>query len=89
MTKSNTQIFHKLTGLKLPDNYNAADILNRMREFCGEGKYREFILRVGTQSRDWNNNYTYYINTIYILNPSALLERAIEFLEGNENCIFI
>lgn len=35
--------FKELTGKVLPNNYNAADIMMVMQEFCGEERYKEFI----------------------------------------------
>jgi len=61
-----------------PTYSNAADILNRMREFCGEDKYGDFILWLPDYSV---NGILKHVIDTYILNPSALLERAIEFLQ--------
>jgi hypothetical protein len=85
MTKSDAQRFHELTGLYLPENPNAADILNRMKEFCEEERYIEFMLSF-TSFTD-SRGYTTYMSPItfvnnYILNPSALLRKAVEFLVG-------
>lgn len=60
-----------------PTYSNPRDILNRMKEYCGEEKYREFIDIVGASVYD-----TYYIDEDYILNPPALLKKAWEFLKG-------
>lgn len=73
---------------------NAADILNRMRTFCGEEKYRKFIKTISYEKHiDYREAYgepderyfvqmslTDFINN-YILNAPALLRKAIEFLE--------
>ena len=84
MTKSNAQRFTELTGLELPDNFNAADILKIMmaREDWYVENWKEpqgFCWEIGT--RDCGTG-PFLIYLTYILNPSALLERAIEFLEG-------
>jgi hypothetical protein len=65
-------------GGDCPTYSNAADILNRMREFCGEDKYGDFILWLPDYSV---NGILKHVIDTYILNPSALLERAIEFLQ--------
>lgn len=79
-SKSDAQKFHELTGLELPENYNAADILNRMKEFCREERYINFIKTVGEIMAP--HNYHEVISIDYILNPPALLQKAVEFLEG-------
>lgn len=95
MTKSPAQIFHELTckhrkeyksckecplySLPIIEYSNAADILNRMKEFCGEEGYYNFthkIVLVNTGYIDIDK----FLDK-YILNPSALLQKAIEFLE--------
>ena len=68
-----------------PTYDNAADILNRMREFLEDDKYEEFIYTVGAYDKADHSiglNEWISIDIEYILNPAALLERAIEFLEG-------
>ena len=84
---TDAQRFHELTGLELPENYNAADILNRMKEFCGEEKYLIFISWLCSTLSFSIDNFRIvmdFINT-YILNPSALLRKAVEFLKGEGN----
>ena len=60
-----------------PTYPNAADILNRMRDFVGEDGYIQFVIYLIIPK---GMNYFTFIDQ-YILNPSALLEKAIEFLE--------
>lgn len=92
MTKSNAQIFTELTGGKWDEEncvtfLNAADILNKMKEFCGEERYKEFVNEyIGEISYDVEHNEIIYINEKYILTPSLLLEKAVEYLrKENEN----
>jgi hypothetical protein len=66
---------------------NAADILNRMKEYCGEERYYTFIRKKGIgivrKLTDYPINvYKIFIDETYILNPSLLLREAIEFLEA-------
>jgi len=65
-----------------PTYSTAADILNRMKEFCGVDKYENFICTVGSITPLFDEPPIYSIEEKYILNPSALLQKAIEFLEG-------
>lgn len=71
--------FTELTGLELPENYNAADILNVMweRKDC-----YGFIANIvkAIKYKIPLNVLAYFIND-YILNPTALLREAVEFLE--------
>lgn len=84
--KSDAQKFHELICLELPDNYNAADILNRMRTFCGEKRYNlfmahlEYIDNGHLEPEDWSG----HIDVDLVTNPSAFLRKAIEFLEENK-----
>lgn len=67
-----------------PTYSNAADILNRMKEFCGEEKYLIFISWLCSTLSFSIDNFRIvmdFINT-YILNPSALLRKAVEFMEA-------
>jgi hypothetical protein len=71
-----------------PTYDNAADILNRMKDYCGEERYKIFINSF-TSYTDYRHWTTYkptidFINEIYILNPSALLRKAVEFLQQNK-----
>ena len=60
-----------------PTYTNAADILNKMKEFCGEEKYSEFIIELDL---DGSGILESFINK-FVLNHSALLQKVIEFLE--------
>ena len=64
-----------------PTYSNAADILNRMKEFCGQSKYNKFLWEesvdcVGRTQLEAINNFI----EKYILNPPVLLRKAVEFL---------
>lgn len=77
------------TKVSNPTYQNAADILNRMREFCGEDevKHHSFMLNIGTYYSDRSLLkvvITYYIEETYILNAPALLQEAIEFLRSGK-----
>ena len=83
--------FTELTGLELPENYNAADILSRMKEKCGEGGYEEFVITLIIKSIDNHMGTMPTISTIstismfiddYVLNAPVLLRKAVEYLEG-------
>jgi hypothetical protein len=70
-----------------PTYSNAADILNKMKEFCGEERYYTFIRKKGIgivrKLTDYPINvYNVFIDETYILNPPALLKKAVEFLKG-------
>lgn len=72
--------------LQNPTYSNAADILKRMREYCGEEKYKKFFTEIATKR---NGEYLelmtiYEFVATYILNPPALLKKAVEFLKGDE-----
>jgi hypothetical protein len=67
-----------------PTYTNPADILNRMKEYCGEERYGEFIYQCITEMRTLNK--TSYLTVMgfvdsFILNAPALLRKAVEFLE--------
>ena len=75
-----------------PTYSNAADILNRMKEFCGEERYAKFIgtlpLTFIVDKLNPNEELTKklfisFIDT-YILNTPALLKKSVEFLEVYE-----
>jgi hypothetical protein len=53
-----------------PTYSNSADILNRMKEFCGEEKFEKFLYEIG-----------WFKTTKYLFDCLALLDKAIEFLE--------
>jgi adenine-specific DNA glycosylase len=97
MTKSDAQRFTELTcshkkdwpncddcpfrfkcKAEMPTYSNAADILSRMKEFCGEERFLDFIRQNGF---DGENGDTIFIEIDLVLNPPALLKKAIEFLE--------
>jgi len=66
-----------------PTYSNAADILKRMREYCGEEKYKKFFTEIATKR---NGEYLelmtiYEFVATYILNPPSLLKKAVEFFE--------
>lgn len=61
-----------------PTYDNPRDILNRMKEFCGEERYDEFIRWL--QQTHWFE-IDEFLET-YILNPPALLKKAVEFMKG-------
>ncbi len=64
---------------------NPADILTKMKEFCGEEKYGEFIkFSLSSWIIPFKEGTRVYINIEYILNPTQLLERACEWLEQNK-----
>lgn len=73
-----------------PTYTNAADILNRMKEFCGEERYRHFIVETGigtwheVDSFKEGRKITFYIKEEFIRNPSDLLQKAIEWLEAED-----
>jgi hypothetical protein len=85
--KSDAQRFHELTGLYLPENPNAADILLRMRKKCGEERYDMFMAQLEygnnayVEGIDWSGN----IDVDYVTDPSALLRKAVEWLEGEKD----
>jgi hypothetical protein len=59
-----------------PTYDNAADILKRMKEYCGEERYYKFVIKsqvgIGYMSALW-------IADTYILNAPALLQKCVEF----------
>ena len=75
-----------------PTYSNAADILNRMKEFCGEEKFGLFVGNIGNvvdyqyEKFEFGNDIPtdYLVDLKYILNPPALLRKAVEFLEAYE-----
>jgi hypothetical protein len=73
---------------KRPTYSNPKDILEKMKEFCGEDRYYEFIIHIsfvqtGSSNVGFIMSIGDFINT-YILNPPLLLKKAIEFLEGEK-----
>lgn len=69
-----------------PTYSNAADILNRMKEYLGEEEYREFIdaNQIGiVYHMGADNGYVWKvaINEEYITNPYSLLEKAWEYIK--------
>jgi len=64
-----------------PTYTNAADILNRMKEFCGEG-LEDFIVEVGGLSKHGSHLDTILVD--YVLHPDDLLQKAIEWLEAED-----
>lgn len=67
-----------------PTYDNPRDILNRMKEYCGEEKYKKFFTEIATKR---NGEYLelmtiYEFVATYILNPPALCKKAGEFLKG-------
>ncbi len=67
-----------------PTYDNPRDILKRMREYCGEERFDLFMAQLeygnntNVEGIDWSGN----IDIDYILNPPALLKKAVEFLKG-------
>lgn len=65
--------------------YSAVDILKRMKEFCGEEKYRKFIrTKAIGLCQLTDDEWIISIYETYILNPALLLRKCIEFLEGEK-----
>lgn len=69
-----------------PTYSNPKDILEKMKQFCGEDRYYEFIIHIsfvqtGSSNVGFIMSIGDFINT-YILNPPLLLKKAIEFLEA-------
>jgi adenine-specific DNA glycosylase len=64
---------------EMPTYSNPKDILEKMKQFCGIHKFRNFIYQL---SDDCCEDTIMFVET-YILNPPALLRKAIEFLETN------
>lgn len=67
-----------------PTYTNPADILKRMRDYCGEERYALFMAKLeygmqqpNIEAIDWDGS----IDEDYVLNPSALLRKACEWLE--------
>lgn len=60
-----------------PTYSNPKDILEKMKQFCGIHKFRNFIYQL---SDDCCEDTIMFVET-YILNPPLLLKKAIEFLE--------
>ena len=64
-----------------PTYDNAANILTRMKEFCGEG-LEDFIVEVGGLSKHGSHLDTILVD--YVLHPDDLLQKAIEWLEAED-----
>jgi len=66
-----------------PTYSNAADILKRMKEKCGEERYQQFITRklIGVYHGRCTHPEEISIYETYIHNTPALLRKAVEFLE--------
>ena len=56
---------------EIPTYDNAADILNRMKEKCGEERFETFLHDIG-----------WFKTLDFLFNPSALLRKACEWLEN-------
>jgi len=71
-----------------PTYSTAADILNRMKEFCGEIGYKLFLCRLLYAESCWDdlteNDYDGVIYVDYVTDPPALIKKAVEFLEAYE-----
>ncbi len=68
-----------------PTYSHADEILKRMKEYCGEERYFDFMVRLGSDVIEKTNPtpiglINNFLND-YILNPPALLKKAVEFLE--------
>lgn len=61
---------------------HADEVLIPMREKLGEEKYDMFVGTIGTFLFDEDNELDVCIFEKYILNVPALVQKAIEFLEG-------
>jgi hypothetical protein len=66
---------------------NAADILNRMKEYCGEERYFDFMVHLGSDVIEKTNPtpiglINNFLND-YILDTPALCKKAVEFLKGD------
>jgi uncharacterized C2H2 Zn-finger protein len=67
-----------------PTYDNPRDILKRMREYCGDERFDLFMAQLeygnntNVEGIDWSGN----IDIDYILDPPALLQKAVEFLKG-------
>lgn len=71
-----------------PTYSHADEILKRMKEYCGEERYFDFMVRLGSDVIEKTNPtpiglINNFLND-YILNPPALLKKAVEFLEAYE-----
>lgn len=65
-----------------PTYENPKDILLKMKEFCGEERYCNFINSVGFwKYTNVTGGTKIYIEENYILNPAKLLRKACEFLQ--------
>ena len=65
--------------------YSAVDILKRMKEFCGEEKYRKFIrTKAIGLCQLTDDEWIISIYETYILNPALLLKKCNEFISGTE-----
>lgn len=64
-----------------PTYSHADDILKRMRGYCEIDKYEDFICTVGFIIPLYDEPPIYSIEEKYILDPPALLKKAVEFLE--------
>lgn len=80
-----------------PTYKNPKDILNKMKEFCGEERYIKFIRKISLKKHIDYAAYdeepdkvsfvpmsTYEFINAYILNIPALVTKAIEFLDGEK-----
>lgn len=64
-----------------PTYSHADEILKRMREYCGEERYRKFVAQIGkVRIVPPYISYQYLYYEEYILDPSALCKKAREFV---------
>lgn len=75
-----------------PTYQNAADILTRMREFCGEERFYNFMHEVGIiigAAILNKQDHEYYIDVDYLIEKDengelVLLQRAIDFIRSGK-----
>jgi hypothetical protein len=63
---------------EIPTYDNPADILKRMRDYCGEERYKDFLNTISESI----SPYAKVIDIYYIENAPALLRKACEWLEN-------
>lgn len=76
-------LFHHIGNVN-PTYDNPRDIFKRMKEKCGEEQYSLFMAQLEyvdngyIEPQDWSGS----IDVEYVKNPTALLRKAVKFLEG-------
>jgi hypothetical protein len=71
-----------------PTYDNPRDILKRMKDFCGEERYFDFMVHLGSDVIEKTNPtpiglINNFLND-YILDHPALCKKAVEFLKGEK-----